>query len=327
MSDLSSLVSVIIPVYNSKAHLEACVHSVVNQTYSCIEIIIVDDGSTDGSAGIIDGLTCLDERIFTIHKLNEGPALARKQGAERASGKYIQFLDSDDTLLDNAIELLVEKAETTGADIVALPFFLCESITSKTISVKLEFSELNGIEYFNEILNNRGYWSVWSNFQKRSLFQECYMDIVPGIFFGEDAIWMTQILLSNPKVVSMDKPLLNYSINPSSLTNRGDLMADRNKSFRGFQVWMENYIEKKGLTTYFKKGLALQHLQTTFTSIRWRQLGDVEEDMKRIIFDLKQFPDLKEKLSRRECKMIFFYRIATFMGQYYLMDCMKKGKM
>lgn len=326
MNDLSPLVSVIIPVYNSETYLEACIQSVVSQTYSCIEIIIVNDGSTDGSTEIIDRLTRFNNRIIAIHKLNEGPALARKRGAERASGKYIQFLDSDDTLLDDAVELLVERAETTSADIVALPFFLCESKTSRHPSVKLSFSELNGIEYLNEILNNRGHWSLWSNFQKRSLFQECYMDIVPGIFYGEDAIWMTQILLRNPKVVSIEKPLLNYIVNPSSLTNRGDILSDRYKSFRGFQVWMENYIEKMGLTTYLKKGLALQHLQTTFTSIRWRQLGDVEKDMKRSVLDLKRYPDLKRKLPRRERKIIFFYRISTAIGWYYLMYRMKRGK-
>lgn len=320
------LVSIVIPVYNGEKFLESCILSVLNQTYRDIEIIIVNDGSTDGSAEIINRFSHLYECIIVIHKLNEGPALTRERGVLKATGKYLQFLDSDDTLLDNAIELLVEKAEMTNADIVALPFYFCESDTLKRPSVKLEFSELAGIEYLKEILNNRGFWSLWSNFQKRSLFQKYQPRIIPGIFFGEDAIWMTQLLLHNPKVVSVEEPLLNYNINPTSLTNRKDLLFERNRSFRNFQRWMENYIEEKGFTACLKKELALQHLQTTFISIRWRQLEDVEEDIKRSMADLKQYPDLGKRLSSRERKVLFFYKITAPVGRYYLMNRIKKGK-
>lgn len=320
------LVSIIIPVYNCEQYLEACVSSVIGQTYSNFEIITINDGSTDGSLDILNRYASIDHRIVLIDKPNEGPALARKRGLEVAKGKYIQFLDSDDTLLSKAIELLVEKAEKTNADIIAVPFFFCELTGITKRSANLSFSSLSGIAYFKEILSNRAYWSLWSNFQRRSLYEDIDLEIVPDIFFGEDAIWMTQLLLNNPRVFSIEQPLLNYNINPMSLSNDESLMKKRYQSFRQFQFWIEDYIEKKNLKKYFKKELALQHLQTTFASIRWRQLQDVDKDMKNAIRDLKQYPDLKKTLSRRERKVIAFYRISNLAGHCYLLNCIKKRR-
>lgn len=90
------LVSVVIPVYNTERFLEQCVQSVISQTYSCIEVILVDDGSTDGSPSICDDLSLKDSRIHVIHKKNGGPSDARNIGVCQAKGKYLLFLDSDD---------------------------------------------------------------------------------------------------------------------------------------------------------------------------------------------------------------------------------------
>ena len=109
-------VSVIIPVYNIEKHLEKCLDSVIGQTLKNIEIIVVDDGSTDNSPRIIDRYARTDSRIVAIHKANEGLAYARKSGIEAAHGKYVQHLDGDDFLEPDACELLFNRAEETNAD-------------------------------------------------------------------------------------------------------------------------------------------------------------------------------------------------------------------
>lgn len=326
MTQNNPLVSIIIPVYNSEQFLEETILSAVNQTYNVLEIIIINDGSTDGSLNIIHKYALLDQRILLIDKPNEGLVLTRKKGLEVATGTYIQFLDSDDTLVIDAIEHLVMKAESTNADIVALPFLFCDSTGVKHASVSLKFTELNGYDYFKEILNNRAYWSVWSNFQRRSFLKTISFQVFPHFFFGEDAVWMTQLLFHQPKVVSVDKALLNYNWNPSSLSNCKKIIEERHKSFRGFQIWMEKYIEERGLIHYFEKELAIQHLQTVFTCIEWRQLQNVNEDMKRAFRSIKKFPELKLQLSRRQYKLIVLYHLSTFLGYSYLMNCIKKGK-
>ena len=111
-------VSVIIPVYNVKRYLKQCLESVISQTYQNIEIIIIDDGSTDGSGPICDRYAARDSHIRVIHSPNRGLASARNLGLEKTGGAYIFFVDSDDWIELHAIETLVRAALKTGADIV-----------------------------------------------------------------------------------------------------------------------------------------------------------------------------------------------------------------
>lgn len=172
MQPVFPLVSIITPVYNAEKYLKTCIDSVLKQTYTNWELILVNDGSTDGSLDIIKQYAQLDVRIKYIDKINEGPSLSRKSGTEQAKGKYIQYLDSDDFLQENAIEYLTDKAEATNAEVVAAPFFFYYSENKMDISGHFSFQEMTGMEYFNEILSGRAYWSVWSNFLSRSLLKE-----------------------------------------------------------------------------------------------------------------------------------------------------------
>lgn len=111
-------VSIVIPVYKTEKFLEITVNSVLNQTYKNIEIILVDDGSPDNSPVICDKLTNKYENIIVVHKENGGLSSARNAGIEKATGKYILFLDSDDTLVDCTIEDMVEIIEKDNSDAV-----------------------------------------------------------------------------------------------------------------------------------------------------------------------------------------------------------------
>ncbi len=116
---LEKLVSVIIPVYNTERHLDKCIKSVISQSYPDIEIILIDDGSTDSSAEICDMYEKKDDRIKTVHKNNEGVIIARDVGVSMATGEFISFLDSDDWIDKNYYERLLEKFyEYPEADIV-----------------------------------------------------------------------------------------------------------------------------------------------------------------------------------------------------------------
>lgn len=116
-------ISVIIPVYNSEQYLGDCIKSVLLQTYSNIEILIVDDGSTDGSPQICDHYAQNDDRIRVIHKPNEGVSAARNIGIEKANGEYIVFVDSDDRLDSNALETAHDSATDTKADLVIWNYY------------------------------------------------------------------------------------------------------------------------------------------------------------------------------------------------------------
>lgn len=115
---MSDLVSVVIPVYNVSKYLDRCLDSVVNQSYKNLEIILVDDGSTDLSPSICEQWAQRDSRICVIHKINSGLGMARNTGLEHATGKYICFFDSDDYIDPRTIEAVIQIAQTHRADIV-----------------------------------------------------------------------------------------------------------------------------------------------------------------------------------------------------------------
>lgn len=113
-----NLVSVIVPVYNVEKYLKECIESIINQTYDNIEILLIDDGSTDGSGVICDSFMCKDKRIRVFHKENGGLSDARNYGIDNARGDYITFVDSDDYLSDYAIEILYRAAKNYHSDLV-----------------------------------------------------------------------------------------------------------------------------------------------------------------------------------------------------------------
>lgn len=113
-----TLVSIIVPVYNVRKYLEQCLNSIVNQTYSNLEAILVDDGSTDGSSAICDKYEAKDKRFKSYHKINGGLSDARNYGIERAKGKYISFIDSDDYVSQYYIETLIQIIQQKKCSLV-----------------------------------------------------------------------------------------------------------------------------------------------------------------------------------------------------------------
>lgn len=119
---IPDLVTVIVPVYNSEKYLRLCVESIVNQSYKNIEILLINDGSTDNSGEICDTYARNDKRIKVIHTKNNGPAAARNIGIDNSKGEFIFFVDSDDFIENNAISLLIENYHRTKADIIIEDF-------------------------------------------------------------------------------------------------------------------------------------------------------------------------------------------------------------
>ena len=147
-------VSVIIPVYNTGKYLMQCVDSVVKQTYKNLQIILVDDGSTDDSGNMCDKIAQKDNRIQVIHKQNEGLGLTRNKGLEYVEGRYVTFLDSDDWFLQDHIEMLMQSALNSNADLVIgsrTKFFSDKKETFKQLDLSL-YGEFSGEDIKTKVL-------------------------------------------------------------------------------------------------------------------------------------------------------------------------------
>lgn len=138
------VISVIVPVYNVDHYLRNCLNSILNQSYKNIEVILVDDGSTDTSGLICDEYAGIDTRIKVIHKKNEGVSSARNVGVDNASGNYIAFVDSDDYILNDYLEYLYKLQKKTNADISCCNF---EFIYENTAMIKTKKQEENILEF------------------------------------------------------------------------------------------------------------------------------------------------------------------------------------
>ena len=120
---MNPTVSIIVPVYNAEKTLKRCVDSILGQEYEDLELILVDDGSTDGSGPLCDAFGNQDSRVRVLHKENGGVSDSRNMGLKLARGKWLQFADSDDWVTADATRLLVRKAEADSCDMVVADFY------------------------------------------------------------------------------------------------------------------------------------------------------------------------------------------------------------
>lgn len=238
----SKLVSVIIPVYNVERYLKKCIDSILNQTYKNLEIILVDDGSTDCSSKICDEYAKNDTRILVIHKVNGGQSEARNIGISESKGEYIFFVDSDDYIEYNAIETMLEIAENKNVDMVIADIYsvnekgeiLNEGKGQYTFQNESLFSAEEAAQAFAELD-----WGPWNKLYKRSVHKNIYF---PKGKIHEDEAIMFQLFERCDKIVYTNARLYNYLQREGSTTSaRYNL-----KKMDWFEVWLNNfkYVQK-----------------------------------------------------------------------------------
>ena len=214
---MEKLISIVIPVYNVGKYLRQCLDSVTNQTYKNLEILVVDDGSTDDSGKICDEYARKDERISVFHTDNHGLSAARNYAIDRANGEYIAFLDSDDWFEENAIERFLDVAMTTDADIVACRFyqeFITE--TGESEGAKEQFVVEGGETLKTVVLDRRITNDVWNKFYRIALFSDIRYPV--GRIF-EDIATTYKLIQKAYRLAYIPDCLIHYRNRESSLSN------------------------------------------------------------------------------------------------------------
>ena len=220
-------ISVIVPVYNVESYLEECLESIIIQTYSNLEIILVNDGSTDNSGKICDLYNKKDNRIKVIHKENGGLSSARNEGLKIATGKYISFIDSDDFLLHkNVYSEMINIIERENSDLVhgdALKYYSdLKKESFNNLKNRGNFiGTLDSEEFFLMSLNKIIYAPVCFNLYRKELLDKNKLYFKEGIYH-EDEEFTPRVLLAAKKVSIYRKEFYGYRQRKNSIMTSGD---------------------------------------------------------------------------------------------------------
>ena len=292
------LVSIIVPVYNAEAYLERCVRSILQQTYENIELILVNDGSTDNSLAACQRFAAEDARVIVIDKPNGGVSDSRNCGIAKARGKYLQFADSDDWLAPEATALLVQRAEQSKCEFVIAPFYrVIERILLVNGHIK-EDGKYTIAEFALEMMkapSNFYYGVMWNKLYRRDIVRENNLQCSPEISWCEDFIFNLQYLCYVKHVYVLQEPIYYY------FKRRNSLVATEMRSSNIYEVkrtvfrYYKAFYEAIGLYDDYKGRVNMYMLSVAADSLFRLPVGRIDKDDEEIIFKEELLEELQEK--------------------------------
>ena len=322
-------ISVIIPVYNVKAYLEKCVESVVNQDFSDYEIILIDDGSSDGSENLCDRLGEKYPEIKVIHQENKGQGGARNTGIENASGEYLLFVDSDDYIKEDALSFLYKTATENGSDIVSFGMnFVGED---GKVSSTLKPSE-NGTRNLTE--KEKIHYLITDTYAadklyRRSLFTENGIKFPERVWYEDFCVVMKAALFAKTLTLT-DKILYEYLQRESSTMHVKN--TDKNADMLTVVEEILNFYKKNdAFEKYYDElcFMTVMHMEVLCTLRVATEDGRHPLLKKFYDFAKENFPDFKTNkyvsahLSKRH-KIIFAFSKHRMYGMLKLLDKINK---
>lgn len=328
------MISVIVPVYNVEPYLEEAIESVMHQSYTDLEIILVDDGSTDGSGEICDRYQKKDSRIKVIHQENRGLSAARNAGLDICRGGQIAFLDSDDAFCKDMLQKMSDAMLKTGADIVECNFALYEGVQhmdpqklggkKKYIAPKMDRTGLyKKREAFLMQLDGKIATSAWNKLYHRRIWDR--IRFREGQNY-EDQDIILPVLGETERVYILDELLLMHRIRPGSITATHTLanMRDRDLAYRHCFEYIQAHTPE-----YFDEKDQSKALRSQYTSLLAQyyyvcSCRGIPEKTECIDYLRKQLLDVKSRIDIRGCSgriqvALFLYSFAPpfIVGMIY----------
>lgn len=226
MYNFFPIISVIVPCYNVEKYIHKCIYSILNQTYKKLEVILIDDGSTDSTGNICDDFQKIDNRIKVIHKKNGGLSSARNCGLSVCTGDFIAFVDSDDYIKPEMYETLIKIAIDNNLDVIKCNFIRCyendveEDYSNETGDLFICDREQAMINLITSPYNRRKHFkiNVWDALYKKNAISN--ISFPEGLIY-EDGYYTPLVLLQSNKVGHLDKTLYCYRINNQSIMSSG----------------------------------------------------------------------------------------------------------
>lgn len=218
-------VSVVVPVYNAEKYLQECVSSILSQTLSDLELILVDDGSTDSSPALCDQYAAKDARVKVIHQANAGVSVARNCGLKIAAGEFVAFVDSDDFVDKNMYSMMVATAESENAPLVVCSGFYYSNMHKNRISPErnTKIQSKSSAEFVGNWLWTSNettvlFTVVWNKIYRRDFFaEELHFE---DLRIHEDEEFSTRLYLKDFRIAFVDEAFYYYRANQQSITYR-----------------------------------------------------------------------------------------------------------
>ena len=220
---MAPTVSIIVPVYNAKKTIGRCIDSILGQQYTDFELLLVDDGSKDGSGAICDSYAMADSRVQVIHKENTGVSDTRNIGISRAAGVYLQFLDSDDWITPDATKLLVEAAGEHNCDLVISDFY---RVVGERVSRKGDIDEdrvLTREEYAAHMMEQPAdfyYGVLWNKLYRRDIVESHRLRMDPELSWCEDFMFNLEYIRHAQRFYALQVPIYYYVKTKGSLASQ-----------------------------------------------------------------------------------------------------------
>lgn len=220
---MAPTVSIIVPVYNAEKTIGRCIDSILGQQYTDFELLLVDDGSKDGSGAICDSYALADSRVQVIHKENTGVSDTRNIGISRARGAYLQFLDSDDWITPDATKLLVEAAGEHNCDLVISDFY---RVVGERVSRKGDIDEdrvLTREEYAAHMMEQPAdfyYGVLWNKLYRRDIVADHHLQMDPEISWCEDFMFNLEYIRHAQRFYALQVPIYYYVKTKGSLASQ-----------------------------------------------------------------------------------------------------------
>ena len=288
-------VSIIVPVYQVEKYIRQCVDSILAQTFTDFELILVDDGSKDQSGQICDEYARIDERVKVIHKENGGLSDARNKGMDQINGNYFMFVDSDDYIAPTMIECLYKSIMNNNADIAVCNFlYFFENDRKKDFSTNIKSEILTGREIFYNRKNERnfGIWTVvWNKLYKR---ETCGKVRFRFGKYHEDEFWANDIYQMNIRVVTIPECLYYYRQRGDSIMGKKSIERDFD-IIEAFHERIYIYLQEEEYSEQAYKVLiySLEHLEES------KKLITNEDERKKYIRAEKRTLDIVNQLKQR----------------------------
>jgi len=241
------VISIIIPVYNSEKYLEECLRSIYNQTYKNVEIIIINDGSTDNSDEIVNRYKNKFLKFQYYSQKNKGASDARNLGVEKANGEFLMFIDSDDYIEENTLELMYKKITQNNADMVIIghkKIYNQEKKIEKYLFDVEERKKFSNTEVLQKILNFevRGY--ICDKLFRKKLWKKLKISF-ESRRYCEDWYPITKYTVESKDIVFINEPLYNYRQHSESSINSSNIEVVRDYNYAVNQII--KYVENNGI--------------------------------------------------------------------------------